>query len=183
MKTVGFAILVLKIREFITSKTCMKKWMQKKSVARMSRFFEKPRNALQYAIWSIWRCIGSPRSIRNGSLTMFFTQRSGQRRSFDCYMNWWKMKLMRTDHFSERSSMTSLCTIEKWFWKVQEVLAPWWESKEIPQSQRCDSEWIGSKSQMGLKSVTMYCMRPNQIRGCTTRSQHTWWVGILNHNS
>ena len=45
-----FAILVLKIREFITSKTCTKKLMQKKSVARMARFSEKPRNALQHAI-------------------------------------------------------------------------------------------------------------------------------------
>ena len=45
MKTLGFAISMLKIREFNTLKTCMKKEMQKKSVARMQRFFEKPRDA------------------------------------------------------------------------------------------------------------------------------------------
>ena len=43
MKTLGLGILVLKIREFNTLKTCIKNGYQTKSVAQMSHFREAKR--------------------------------------------------------------------------------------------------------------------------------------------
>ena len=55
---------------------------------------------------------------------------------------------------------------------------PWWENKETPESQKHQSEWIGLKSQIGFKSVTMHWDWAKLVV-VTIRSQYTWWVDII----
>ena len=100
MKTLRFALSVLKIRECNT----LKAWMQNK----------KCRADVTITIWSIWRCVGSPRRIYNGSWIIFFLKETAKEGSTTIWMggrwSWWDWI-----HFSDGSSRTSWCTIRGFF--------------------------------------------------------------------